>query len=309
MPTPPSNTCSITQPSQGAQRSERNLKQGKSRQEPSGHDNARDEDIFQFVNIPPDSEDLENAKSRTGKQYHEGLEIILGNDLPTDVFVNLDNITFVVRAGYAALRPDLKRFTDEMLCTWLVSGLWPETCYNPEDDEIWMQCSIDMMHVGIEKDPETRTMLRRVAQIRMYYWYEEQVKRVREMQPADTLIFSHDILEKATYTLLERFYSDWKITDHVSREELRKTFEAEKEVGKKWCELVYYLGEGILVICGKIMDTQMYKCLIKNRRARANIVYTGIGRVSQVMMCIHWLHSLLIVTLIFRRFVVALTQL
>ncbi|PIG89308.1 hypothetical protein AARAC_010805 [Aspergillus arachidicola] len=220
LPTPPSNTRSITQPSQGAQRSERNPKQSQSRQEPSGNDNARDEDIFQFVNFPPNSEDLENAKSRIGKQYHEGLEIILGKDLPTDVFVNLDNITFVVRAGYAALRPDLKRFTDEMLY-----------------DEIWRQCSIDMMHVGIEKDPETRTMLRRVAQIRMYYWYEEQVKRVREMQPADTLIFSDDILEKATYTLLERFYSAWKITDHVSREELRKTFEAEKEVGKKWCEL------------------------------------------------------------------------
>ncbi|OJZ82091.1 hypothetical protein ASPFODRAFT_144717, partial [Aspergillus luchuensis CBS 106.47] len=228
---------------------------------------------------------LENAKSRIGKQYHEGLEIILGKDLPTDVFVNLDNITFVVRAGYAALRPDLKRFTDEMLCTWLVSGLWPYTCSNPEDDEIWRQCSIDMMHVGIEKDPETRTMLRRVAQIRMYYWYEEQVKRVREMQPADALIFSDDILEKATYTLLERFYSAWKITDHVSREELRKTFEAEKEVGKKWCELVYYLGEGILVICGKIMDTQMKSFSSDDVHTLATFIINCYPQVPQVCRC------------------------
>jgi hypothetical protein len=213
---------------------------------------TEDESPHENTNLPLG---FEGAIKKVGKRYHEGLKVMFDDRRRFEI--GLKNIAYAVRAGYAAIRPDLRTFTDGILHRWLEKGLWPPTCNYPNEDEIWRQCSMDMMQVRIEKDSETKIMLRRVAQIRMYYWYEEQEKKTRESRDPTALDSRNDIRIKAIDTILQQYYINWDIIKDSSRDKLRKNFEAEKDVGKKWCELVHYLSAGILVICDKKMDSQM----------------------------------------------------
>lgn len=48
--------------------------------------------------------------------------------------------------------------------------------------------------------------------------------------------------------LLERFYADWDSTDEEKKRSIRHQFHVEKNIGKRWCQLVGLLSEGILVL-------------------------------------------------------------
>lgn len=212
-----------------------------------------------YFTMPDETSALERAKKETDPRYHGGLEIMQKYEIPSNSSLNLTKISLAIRAGYAIIRPDLEIFTKIILSRWLRSGLWPTlNSTRSQSDNIKVQCSEDMMYLGIEKDPETKTMLRRIARIRLYYWYEEEKKKIQRSQVRMELDRGIDIRTRSIDAFLEYFHADWENAEKERKKYFRSRFHIEKTIGKRWCELVQYLGEGILVICGKEMDTQMY---------------------------------------------------
>lgn len=218
------------------------------------HDQTHD-----LINPPNEESALEKAKKDTDPQYHGGLEIMQNYESLSNLSVNLKKISLAVQAGYAIIRPDLINFTETILFRWLWNGLWPTlNSMGAESDDIKVQCSEDMRYLGIEKDPETKTMLCCIAWIQLYYWYEEEKGKMWHSQVSTKLDWGIDIQTRTIDVFLEYFFADWTDANKERRKYLHSWFHIEKNMGKRWCKLVQYLGEGILVICGKEMDTQMY---------------------------------------------------
>lgn len=203
---------------------------------------------------------LKEAKDSTDERYHPALEIMLKYESPNGASVNFKKITLAVRAGHAIIRPDLKAFTEKFLFEWLRYGLWPVSRnIQPQPNENIVQCSKEMNYLRIGKDQETMIMIRRIARIRLYYWYEkERIKMLHSQVPVE-LERGVDTRTRAMDAILEYFLHNHNITTDEVKENYRSWFQFEKSIGKRWCELVQYLGEGILVICGKEVDTQMYE--------------------------------------------------
>lgn len=223
------------------------------------HDQTYSDIFNDLITLPDEDSALEKAKKDTDPRYHGGLEIMQNYEIPSNSSLNLTKISLAIRAGYAIIRPDLEIFTKTILSRWLRNGLWPTlNSARSQSDDIKVQCSEDMMYLGIEKDPETKTMLRRIARIRLYYWYEEEKKKIQHSQVPMELDRGIDIRTRSIDVFLEYFHADWENAEEERRKYFRSRFHIEKNIGKRWCELVQYLGEGILVICGKEMDTQMY---------------------------------------------------
>jgi hypothetical protein len=88
--------------------------------------------------------------------------------------------------------------------------------------------------------------------------------------------------------LLERFYEVWDSTDEEKKRSIRRQFYAEKNIGKKWCQLVSFLSEGILVVAGNDVDVQMleYCFPIKHMRGETDI---GPGTVFHLTGRTRWL--------------------
>lgn len=201
---------------------------------------------------------LKEAKKNTDERYHPALEIMLNYKSPNSAFVDFKKITPAVRAGHAIIRPDLEAFTENFLFKWLQSGLWSVSRNIPaQANDNKIQCSEDMTDLKFEKDPETSTIMRRIARIRLYYWYEKELEKMQEISLE--LTRGVDPRTRTIDAILEYFFLDWNTINKDVKEKRRSQFHNEKKAGKRWCELVQYLGEGILVICGKEMDTQMYQ--------------------------------------------------
>ncbi|KAE8396910.1 hypothetical protein BDV37DRAFT_292988 [Aspergillus pseudonomiae] len=176
---------------------------------------------------------LEKAKDKLSKRYHKGLEIMCEKEVEETGEINPDKIARSIYASYSILRPDLEIFTKDILHTWLEKGLWPHTAPGA-CDELWKQCSIDMMHLEIEQDPETKAIMRRVAQIRMYYWFEEEKKKLDESSNLVKLD-SDEILHARTSDTFFRYFSTiWDKADDISKKVAREKFDTEVETGKKW---------------------------------------------------------------------------
>jgi hypothetical protein len=222
------------------------------------------EDFFnEVVGIPITPKDfqedqnrirLEAAKKVVDPQYHPGLQAMLKYATTNDLHPDLVEIAPAVQAGYAFINHELQQFTETFLRKWMTDGLYP--VQRPHSD-IGEQCSLDLRSLGIGTDAETEVMVRRVAQVRLYYWYQTQKKSLQQSQTSLKLGRGKDTRTKAIETLLERVVEDWESTDESSKQRRRKDFHRHKDIGKKWCELVTYLGEGILVVCGKDLDTKL----------------------------------------------------
>ena len=229
--------------------------------ERSSHDASQEQSYNEFfdemLSVPDeDLHSLEKTKKGTNSRYHAGLEIMQNYESPNDAPTDLMKMSLAVRAGYAIIRLDLKEFTKKILSRWLQNGLWPALNHTQaQDNDIKVQCSQDMMYLGVERDPESKTMLRRIARVRLYYWYEQE--KMRRSQEPTELDRGIDIRTKSIDAFLEYFFADWECTDEERKRYFRSRFHIDKSMGKRWCELVQYLGEGILVICGKDLDTQM----------------------------------------------------
>ena len=208
------------------------------------------------ASVSTPSSPLEKAKTKVSKRYHKGLEIMYEKGMEETGQTNPDKIAHSIHASYSIIRSDLEIFMENILHTWLEKGLWPQTAPSASD-ELWDQCTIDMMQLEIEQDPETKAIMRRVAQIRMYYWHEEEKKKI-EKSPNFVKADSEKSLHARASDAFFRYYSTiWDKTDDKSRKIAREKFDIEIETGKKWCELVHYLSEGVLVTCGKRMDAEM----------------------------------------------------
>jgi hypothetical protein len=86
-----------------------------------------------------------------------------------------------VQLGHIFLRHDLEEFTKGSLRAWLRGGLWPHVNQSGSYEEgIGEQCSLDMMQAEVEKDMEVKLMLRRIARVRLYYWYKKQKRRIKD---------------------------------------------------------------------------------------------------------------------------------
>ncbi|KAL4961361.1 uncharacterized protein BDV14DRAFT_211149 [Aspergillus stella-maris] len=194
---------------------------------------------------------------------------------------DLIEVAPAIKAGYAIINQDLQKFTDRALYRWMTKGLYPTQSYTYDISE---QCYRDLRFLGIGLDTETEIMVRRVARIRLHYWYEEQTKSAQRDRDSLILGRGKDTRSKAIDTLLERAYDDWRTADEPTRKARRNEFHRHKDVGRKWCELVNYLGEGILVICGKEFDTKISNTLTaQNIHALATFVincYPGIPEVG-----------------------------
>ncbi|KAL4860577.1 hypothetical protein BDV12DRAFT_191622 [Aspergillus spectabilis] len=210
-------------------------------------------------------------------QYYPGLKVMLKYETMNDPYPDLVKIAPAVQAGYAVINHDLQKFTETLLCKWITSGL--HHIQTPKGG-ISEQCSLDFRYLGMGLDTETKFMVRRVARVRLYYWYEEQNIAMQQSQGSLMLERGKDTRSKAIDTLLERVYDDWETADENSKKARRKEFHHHKDIGKRWCELVRYLGEGILVICGKEFDTKLANILpAHNIHALATFVvncYPGI---------------------------------
>lgn len=73
--------------------------------------------------------------------------------------------------------------------------------------------------------------------------------------------------------LLERIYADWRSTDEGKKKSNRRQFHVEKNIIKRWCQIVRLLSEGILVLAGNDVDVQMFEyCFpMKNMIGEADI--------------------------------------
>lgn len=73
--------------------------------------------------------------------------------------------------------------------------------------------------------------------------------------------------------LLERIYADWHSTDEEKKKSNHRQFHVEKNIVKRWCQLVRLLSEGILVLAGNDVDVQMFEyCFpMKNMIGEADI--------------------------------------
>jgi hypothetical protein len=199
-------------------------------------------------------ERLEAAEKAVDPRFHLGLRLMLRYQRNNDDCPDLVRIAPAVQAGYAAINQGLQEFTENLLRKWMTKGLHPLQSHVQDISE---QCYLDLRYLGIGLDTETEVMVRRVARIRLYYWYEEQNKVAQRDRDSLGLGRGKDTRSKAIDTLLEEAYDDWKMANEHSRKARRNEFHYHKDIGRKWCELVSYLGAGILVICGKEMDTKL----------------------------------------------------
>jgi hypothetical protein len=170
---------------------------------------------------------------------------------PDNFELDRTKLSLAIQAGFDYVRDDLETFMETHLSTWLKHGLWPES--SPEIAEY----SLDMMFSGMERIriPGSEKMLRRIARVRLFYWYEDYKRNF-----ANSGHGSAPGVDRRTMAIdyfLEHYYDDWHRIDNKVKKKYRNKFHAEKHIGKKWCQLVRYFSPGILVICGRQMDVQM----------------------------------------------------
>lgn len=100
---------------------------------------------------------------------------------PNNVLGERGGISTVVQLGHTLLRHDLKEFTKGSLRAWLRGGLWPHVNHSGSyEEDIDEQCSLDMMQAEVEENLEAKLMLRRLARVRLYYWYKKQKRRIKD---------------------------------------------------------------------------------------------------------------------------------
>lgn len=139
---------------------------------------------------------------------------MLNYKCPNNDSIDLNKLSLAVRAGHASIRPDLRDFTETILFRWLRNGLWPAlNCTLARSSDIKVQCSEDMVYLGVEEDLETKIMLRRIARIRLYYWYEEEKENMRRSETCMELDRGIDIRTRSIDAFLEYFFADWKTAD------------------------------------------------------------------------------------------------
>lgn len=204
----------------------------------------------------PISDALSTTSAKLKDTYHLAFETVMREyQPPAGVEIDARKITRAIQAGCDCIMENPHDFISTKLSTWLTTGLWPPVPVDDDSRETTPDCFLDMMYVGIEREPERTRLLRRLARVRLLYWYETYKKEHKH--DAETHSPGVDVRTTSIDYLLQGFYLDWDTASDQDKQSRRRRFHMEKTIGKKWCQLVQHFGPGILVISGKGMDTQM----------------------------------------------------
>ncbi|KAI3014809.1 hypothetical protein CBS147347_11416 [Aspergillus niger] len=227
---------------------------------------AEGNDLFEFLNLPSDYQTtaaLEAVKKTVEPRYHRGLEIMSQYRIPGDdnpaAMPEMYKMSLVVQAGQAVVREDLLAFVDDYLLGWLRQGLWQPLSPDSVASALSMQCS-DLVEAELYDDPMAQMLMRRLVWVRLYYWYDEQMKSIIQTEASPRKLGQGVGLDTETANqLLKNAYVSWEQWSNEGQQAARDKLHARKRVGRRWCELVQYLGPGILITCGADMDAHIHK--------------------------------------------------
>ncbi|GLA56215.1 hypothetical protein AnigIFM63604_005769 [Aspergillus niger] len=221
-----------------------------------------DASFEEFLNLADDCQitaALEAAKEKVEPRYHRGLEIMSKYQAPgvsPASLPDMKKMTMIVQAVQAAVREDLPDFVSRYLKGWLKSGLWPISPDTVANDHS-MQCSWDLADAEMYDDQMARPLMRRLVRVRLCYWHDEQMKSICTGASPRQPDQGYRLDTHAADLLLQKASWGWEDLSEKERQTIRDKFHERKRVGRRWCELVQYLGPGILVTCDARMDALM----------------------------------------------------